>query len=348
MSRHHDSNIDPFNAGEPVMPEDTQPDDFPGDACSFADKDYSAPRKRPDAYRAPTDNSPASVADNNSSIADKRAHRAWKAAFKTRDGKTNQKPRASNHTKSSSPKITGRRSKLAIFILIVFILVVAGNLLDSTLFDESPFASFEETFSTHDDDTFDHSQARELDPSELDEEESTVYDVTCQTLSALQDNEDVRERICNNLSQELKNSYGYDVEDLGIDPTIYANKLLGNFTYKIESVYAFTNNEDPADNRGTAFFDYFVPSAYDFDETFHEELSEYLYDEGLSSAHGQLTDAQKERVREIYNDALNEIENDDTESSYGSLEFSYDGASNTFGLKEQSFNELVDSAFQLF
>ena len=341
MSRHHDSNIDPFNAGEPVMPEDTQPDDFPGDACSFADKDYSAPRKRPDAYRAPTDNSPASVADNSSSIADKRAHRAWKAAFKTRDGKTNQKSRASNHIKSSSSKTTGRRSKLAIFILIVFIFAVAGNLLDNTFFDESPFAPFEV-------ETFDLSRARELDPSELDKEESTVYDVTCQTLSALQDNENVRERICNNLSQELKNSYGYDVEDLGIDPTIYANKLLGNFTYQIDSVYAFTDNEDPADNRGTAFFDYFVPSAYDFDETFHEELSEYLYDEGLSSAHSQLTDAQKERVREIYNDALNEIENDDTESSYGSLEFSYDGTSNTFSLKEQSFNELVDSAFQLF
>lgn len=341
MSRHHDSNIDPFNAGEPVMPEDTQPDDFPGDACSFADKDYSAPRKRPDAYRAPTDNSPASVADNSSSVADKRTHRAWKAAFKTRDGKTNQKPRASNHTKSSSSKTTGRRSKLAIFILIVFIFAVAGNLLDSAFFDESPFAPFE-------DETLDLSRARELDPSELDEEESTVYDVACQTLSALQDNENVRERICNNLSQELKNSYGYDVEDLGIDPTIYANKLLGNFTYQIDSVYAFTDNEDPADNRGTAFFDYFVPSAYDFDETFHEELSEYLYDEGLTSAHSQLTDAQKERVREIYNDALNEIENDDTESSYGSLEFSYDDASNTFSLKEQSFNELVDSAFQLF
>lgn len=341
MSRHHDSNIDPFNAGEPIMPEDTQPSDFLGDACSFADKDYSAPRKRPDAYRAPTDNSPASVTDNSSSIADKRTHRAWKAAFKKHDGKTNQKPRASNHIKSSSSKTTGRRSKLAIFILIVFILVVAGNLLDSTFFDESPFAAFE-------DETFDHSRVRELDPSELDEEESTVYDVARQTLSALQDNEDVRERICNNLSQELKNSYGYDVEDLGIDPTIYANKLLGNFTYQIDSVYAFTDNEDPADNRGTAFFDYFVPSAYDFDETFHEELSEYLYDEGLSSAHSQLTDAQKERVREIYNDALNEIENDDTESSYGSLEFSYDGTSNTFSLKEQSFNELVDSAFQLF
>ena len=292
MNRHHDSNIDPFNAGEPIMPEDTQPSDFLGDACSFADKDYSAPRKRPDAYRAPTDNSPASVADNNSGVADKRTHRAWKAAFKTRDGKTNQKPRASNHTKSSSSKTTGRRSKLAIFILIVFIVAVAGNLLDNTFFDESPFAPFE-------DETFDHSRARQLDPSELNEEESTVYDVTCQTLSALQDNENVRERICNNLSQELKNSYGYDVEDLGIDPTIYANKLLGNFTYQIDSVYAFTDNEDPADNRGTAFFDYFVPSAYDFDETFHEELSEYLYDEGLSSAHSQLTDAQKERVREI-------------------------------------------------
>lgn len=341
MSRHHDSNIDPFNAGEPIMPEDTQPSDFLGDACSFADKDYSAPRKRPDAYRAPTDNSPASVADNSSSIADKRTHRAWKAAFKTRDGKTNQKPRASNHTKRSSSKTTGRRSKLAIFILIVFIFAVAGDLLESTFFDESPFAPFE-------DETFDHSRARELDPSELNEEESTVYDVARQTLSALQDNEDVRERICNNLSQELKNSYGYDVENLGIDPTLYANKLLSNFTYQIESVYAFTDNEDPADNRGTAFFDYFVPSAYDFDETFHEELSEYLYDEGLSSAHSQLTDAQKERVREIYNDALNEIENDDTESSYGSLEFSYDDASNTFSLKEQSFNELVDSAFQLF
>ncbi len=341
MSRHHDSNIDPFNAGEPIMPEDTQPSDFLGDACSFADKDYSAPRKRPDAYRAPTDNSPASVADNNSSVADKRTHRAWKAAFKTRDGKTNQKPRASNPTKSSSSKTTGRRNKLAIFILIVFIFAVAGDLLESTFFDESPFAPFE-------DETFDHSRARQLDPSELDEEESTVYDVARQTLSALQDNEDVRERICNNLSQELKNSYGYDVDDLGIDPTLYANKLLSNFTYQIESVYAFTDNEDPADNRGTAFFDYFIPSAYDFDETFHEELSEYLYDEGLSSAHSQLTDAQKERVREIYNDALNEIENDDTESSYGSLEFSYDDTSNTFSLKEQSFNELVDSAFQLF
>ena len=348
MRTRHDSNIDPFNAGEPVMPEDTQPDDFPGDMCSFADKNYSAPRKRPDAYRAPSDDSAAGDAAHGSNVAPKRTHPAWKAAFKASESKVSPKPQATSHAQSRSSKKTGRRNKLSIFVLIVFILVVAGNLLDSTSFDESPFASFEETFSTYDDDTFDHSRANPLDPSELDEEDSAVYDIASQTLSDLQDSEDVRERICNNLSQELKSSYGYTAEDLGIDPAIYADKLLSNFTYQIESVYAFTDNDNSADNHGTAFFDYFVPSTYDFDETLHEELSEFIYHEGLTSAHGQLTDAQKERVREIYNDALNEIENDDNESSYGSLEFSYDSASNTFSLKEQSFNELVDSAFQLF
>ena len=49
MRTRHDSNIDPFNAGEPVMPEDTLQDDFSGDACSFANHSYSAPQKRPDS-----------------------------------------------------------------------------------------------------------------------------------------------------------------------------------------------------------------------------------------------------------------------------------------------------------
>lgn len=348
MRTRHDSNIDPFNAGEPVMPEDTLQDDFSGDACSFANHSYSAPQKRPDSYRAPTDDSPTGAAGRDSNVATKRPSRPWRAAFKANSNKSNQKPRTADLTPSNSPKRAARRNKVAIVILALFILGTAGNLLDSALSDVSLPSSFGNALFTYDEDSSSHSRADELDPTEPDEEDRAVYDATDQALSNLQDNESVHKRICDDFSQELESSCGYSAEELGIDPSSYADKLLDSFTYQIDSVYAFTDFDDSSDNRGTAFFDYFVPDTYDFDETLHEELNDYLYDEGLTSTHGELTDAQKERVREIYNDALDEIEDDDNESSYGSLEFDYDHSSKTFSLKQKSLDELVEAAFNLY
>lgn len=344
MRTRHDSNIDPFNAGEPVMPEDTLQDDFSGDACSFANRSYSAPQKRPDSYRAPTDDSPTDAAGRDSNSASKRPSRLWKAVFKANSNKSNQKPRTADLTPSNSSKRAARRNKVAIVILVLFILGTAGNLLDSAL----SASSIDHALFTYDEDSSSHSRADELDPTELDEEDRAVYDATDQALSNLQDNESVHKRICDDFSQELESSCGYSAGELGIDPSPYADKLLDSFTYQIDSVYAFTDLDDSSDNRGTAFFDYFVPDTYDFDETLREELNDYLYDEGLTSTHGEPTDAQKERVREIYNDALDEIEDDDNESSYGSLEFDYDHSSKTFSLKQKSLDELIETAFNLY
>lgn len=348
MRTRHDSNIDPFNAGEPVMPEDTLQDDFSGDACSFANHSYSAPQKRPDSYRAPTDDSRTGAAGRDSNAASKRLSRPWKAILKANSNKSNQKPRTADPAPSNSPKRAARRNKVAIVILALFILGTAGNLLDSGLSDVSLPSSFDNAFFTYDEDSSSHSRTDELDPTELDEEDRAVYDATDQALSNLQDNESVHKRICDDFSQELESSCGYSAEELGIDPSPYADKLLDSFTYQIDSVYAFTDFDDSSDNRGTAFFDYFVPDTYDFTETLHEELNNYLHDEGLTSTHSELTDAQKERVREIYNDALDGIEDDDNESSYGSLEFDYDHSSKTFSLKQKSLDELVEAAFNLY
>ena len=348
MRTRHDSNIDPFNAGEPVMPEDTLQDDFSGDACSFANHSYSAPQKRPDSYRAPTDDSPAGAAGRDSNAASKRPSRPWRAAFKANSNKSNRKPRTADLAPSNSPKRAARRNKVAIVILALFILGTAGDLLGSILSDVSLPPSFDNAFFTYDEDSSSHSQADELDPTELDKEDRAVYDATDQALSDLQDNENVRKRICDDFSQELESSCGYSAEELGIDPSPYADRLLNSFTYQIDSVYAFTDFDDSSDNRGTAFFDYFVPDTYDFAETLHEELNDYLYDEGLTSAHSELTDAQKEHVRELYNTALDEIEDDDNESSYGSLEFDYDYSSKTFSLKQKSLDELIEAAFNLY
>ena len=348
MRTRHDSNIDPFNAGEPVMPEDTLQDDFSGDACSFANRSYSAPQKRPDSYRAPTDDSPTGAAGSDSNAASKRPSRPWKAILKANSNKSNRKPRTADLAPSNSPKEAARRNKVAIVILALFILGTAGNLLDSGLSDVSLPSSFDNAFFAYDEDSSSHSRTDELDPTELDEEDRAVYDATDLALSNLQDNESVHKRICDDFSQELESSCGYSAEKLGIDPTPYADKLLDSFTYQIDSVYAFTDFDDSSDNRGTAFFDYFVPDTYDFDETLHEELNDYLYDEGLTSTHSELTDAQKERVCEIYNGALDEIEDDDNESSYGSLEFDYDHSSKTFSLKQKSLDELVEAAFNLY
>ena len=340
MRTRHDSNIDPFNAGEPVMPEDTLQDDFSGDACSFANHSYS--------YRAPTDDSPAGAAGRDSNAASKRPSRPWRAAFKANSNKSNRKPRTVDLTPSNSPKRAARRNKIAIVILALFILGTAGDLLGSVLSDVSLPPSFDNALFTYDEDSSSHSQADGLDPTELDKEDLAVYDATDQALSDLQDNENVRKRICDDFSQELESSCGYSAEELGIDPSPYADRLLNCFTYQIDSVYAFTDFDDSSDNRGTAFFDYFVPDTYDFAETLHEELNDYLYDEGLTSTHSELTDAQKEHVREIYNNALDEIEDDDNESSYGSLEFDYDYSSKTFSLKQKSLDELIEAAFNLY
>lgn len=343
MRTRHDSNIDPFNAGEPVMPEDTLPDDFAGDACSFTDKDYSAPRKRPDAYRAPSDDASGRTSGNGSVTAPKRAAFSWLKTFGATGSEAKKYTQPSGRTQDRpSPKKSANGKKIVLLVLLIFIVGNVCALLSSELEDTS-LSSF-----IHDDDSVTTSRAAELDISELDEDERTVFNAADQTLSGLKDNEHVRERICSDFSQELKNSYGYDAEELGINPTDYADRLLYGFTYQMDSVFAFTDNDDSGDNRGSVFFDYFVPSAYDFDEALYEDLNGYLDTEGLARAHGELTDAQKERVRQIYNDALDEIDVDDDDASYGSLEFDYDSASKSFNLKERSFNEFIDSAFELY
>lgn len=88
-----DSNIDPFNAGEPILPWNDSAQLHDEDGCVFDDQPYNAPSKRQDDYEAP-----ASSADQ----APKETSRGSKKRRESRRSSSTASSTASTSSSSSS------------------------------------------------------------------------------------------------------------------------------------------------------------------------------------------------------------------------------------------------------
>ena len=117
-----------------------------------------------------------------------------------------------------------------------------------------------------------------------------------------------RERIVAFLNTYFVNSLGYTTEELGIDADAFAVWALQNFSYEIESCYVHTDE-------GTAavYFNVWCPSASTIANTADEAIFNRLYQEidFFADVPEPLTDAQKDQVRALFAEALDDSWQDD-------------------------------------
>ena len=348
-----DNQIDPFNAGDPVMPggEPDPLDDNPhAEPLTFADEPSYAPHgdkggvphKPSDNYQAPTTGGhdyDAPSIDAPTRAADGQGGKRWRRAAATLS------------RKASSDKRGG--SGCAIAILVFFL--IFGGIGDalvgcvSTFMDRTSegFSSFfDEGFSfgntqPSDDPVWEERNWREY-ADELDLAAGDAFERRMGVLLADPSADPATGFVTSAVDGYVLNWVGYGTDALGIDAHAAAVWALSDLTYEIESVYAYD------DGTATIYLDTEAPSLVALVDAADDDISAYLIANDLSIWDGsdpdELSDAQRAETSAIWAEALDRTE--ELDESFLSVELTRtDGV---WTVDEASLEEMLRKSVGLY
>lgn len=236
-------------------------------------------------------------------------------ASRRQDTKRHAKPNSGNRgtSKTSTPRRTAIRT--IIFVILFFNVAPiactgAISLLDA--FDSRPSvdASHDEPAHTPSDGDLssnDTVETPEESPDDIAKQE--CLDIATARLNEVSSADGPeRERIVAFLNTYFSDSLGYTAEELGIDADAFAVWALQNFSYEIESCYVHTDEDTAA-----VYFNVWCPSASTIAYTADEDIFDRLYQEidFFAEVPEPLTDAQKDQVRALFAEALDDSWQDD-------------------------------------
>ncbi len=344
LSREH-SNIDPFNAGEPVMPwDDPQAQQgeqenpiFNENSQGAKECGYHAPIKEQDAYEPVEhdpehDGAPAGALTSALSANDEQTHA------------TEKKARGSEHTnKRASRRVTVATSKgsaaskrrpprlvvciIAGLVAISVLINVAGivaEIIDSVVFEiNNASSSYSSSYSANSKATYSY------------EDEQELNDVVQKKLdSALADTAGMDARYLKVLNDRLEWNLEASAEELGLDTEAFCSWMRENTTMEISSVFC--------DEDASVYLKSEYPALYRLNEAFGDKAFAYLTKQGIdvyaSDGGKQLTDKQKQHVNELFIAALDSLD----ETTYGSANFEAGKEGGTWEVDEDDFDEVLD------
>lgn len=236
-------------------------------------------------------------------------------ASRRQDTKRRAKPNSGNSgtSKTSTPRRTAIRT--IIFVILFFNVAPiactgAISLLDA--FDSRPNidASHDEPAHTPSDgglSSNDTVETPEESPDDIAKQE--CLDIATARLNEVSSADGPeRERIVAFLNTYFSDSLGYTAEELGIDADAFAVWALQNFSYEIESCYVHTDEDTAA-----VYFNVWCPSASTIAYTADEDIFDRLYQEidFFAEVPEPLTDSQKDQVRALFAEALDDSWQDD-------------------------------------
>lgn len=299
--------IDPFNAGDPIMPlDDVVPtrDERVGPA-SRAERPEEAEAQNPQAVPA------------TATKAWTEAKTAFKAKSKKRatDGRhvshrAEPEPESVSDDDSGTEKTTGHRWGIngysitigIIFLATLLLGVVAncGSMIIASIIgaDVPPIeATAESDGGTKKDDA---AKARD----DAKDEDEAVSKAARARLDNLFDDPTTSGLIKQGLDRQLKTNFGYTANELGIDATAYEKWFLGTIGYRLNCAQAY------GDGTGFAAFDVTSPDIYRMFNDFYTKTSDYVLSNRLYGTYGPdgvavaLTDEQKAQMSAYFNEAL--------------------------------------------
>lgn len=314
MSRS-DSNIDPFNAGEPELPWDDPSSrvDAPRSAQDHSDSDsagpiespaepvgtYEAPQKEPDSYAAPEE-------EGEGSSASRSRVGAAKASASTKPSKTSKssKPSAGASTSSNGEQSGKKNSGCGCATMVLIVALIGTGALGSIA--RCSYEAFYAITGQRSDSvgtstepstqsSFDVGAAKEQIKKDLDDR-----------LGKLSDDDALHQRIVAVLDKQVKEYLGYGIGDLGVDGNAFADAMLKSLSYKIGSTYVHPSSD--IETTGSAYYDVAAINGTQCATDFIGQAQAYLQEKGIY-AFGGATDlpALSEDQKAFLQGAMNEI-----------------------------------------
>lgn len=312
-----ESNIDPFNAGEPTLPwDEAQEDEVP----------RSEVPRRPDAGRrrrtGAGDSRPSGRLGDRLRVERERS-RARVERFRAENA-----PRVEAAAAAEGSKGAGRRSSrgCGCALALIFALLIVGG-IGAAIFPESSESTRESPAAIQTPD-IPRTQGLDTDAGREEIRESAVS-----FLDAVSDDPVVRAGIAERFSDLCESRLDLSPDQLGIDADAFAAWLVPSFSYSIDSTYCF-DGENPD---GSAFYNADALTVQEGAEAFLKEVRDHLKQgrrggTGSGSSSASPTSEEREWIQSRF-DALLKVPATapaGRESAYRLIEYGYSGGAWTF------------------
>lgn len=318
----HGEQIDPFNAGEPDLPW-SEPD--PIDAreadghdgeCTLDNGSYNGPTKVRDDYNAPDSQAPQPQREGTGA-----GRRGPAKRQKGTEAQTAARPSGKD----------GRRHPFIkaalIFIIVVnalpFALALLGGTLDESGPEPSSPSSTESTSTPEDDRGFTETAEHAC---------IAAAEARLSRLTAKGSPDQARVSVF--LDRIFEQGMGYTASELGIDADAFAELVTSRFTFEVDSCYASD------DGTANVYFNSWGPSAGMIANTASQKIFNYLFIENdrSNAATTELTEGQKDRIRALFTEAIDEQGTDN--EGFSSIDLRLEGDS--WVLDEDEAVETID------
>lgn len=310
------SNIDPFNAGDPVMPWDE-----PQATEDIEPAANGTPVEDEGGYRAPTkqqDDYEPQAREENAAATEVAAGNPRKKA----PSRETAPHAAAPAKRSSNPKrlIIGIVVGMTALSLLVGFIGAAIDTVEDLVSDATSSANpFDDSTDSYD-----------AGPSVVIDEESEqeIHDLVQAKLdSALADTAGMNVRCIKVLNQCIESSLGYSAEELGLDTDAFSTWMQERISVEISGVYCYE------DDTASIYIDSSHPAIYRLTDSFTGRVGDYLNGQSAD----ELTDNQKERINKLFARTLDDL--DDTGSTVRLEAEKEDG---TWQVDDDDFNTAVN------
>ena len=307
--------IDPFNAGEPIMPWDDPTSTYDIDECVFGEEAYHAPVKPADNYTPSTkrpNHSEQTATDtdrNRTKKAKKTGHKKTvphkKASAKTTSshtaGSMAENAQQLDHTGHRVHR--GRRVIFAIVAFIVAINLIGGLLSSCTSLMTSIASDIFDDDDSHSSWTYSNNQDDDygdmVDNTDRENQgKNTVEDYANELLSNTKELDAI---YTEELNERLEIDLGYTADELGINVQDYCEWARDRTLFTIGNAYTY-------EKATFVYFDTEYPYLSELSEAFCDDAELYLDKEGLDRLYDEpLSDRQKEHMQSLFSEALAEM-----------------------------------------
>ena len=299
-----DSNIDPFNAGEPILPWQDP------DAEAYDDADEPHEPSRDDS--SPTD-SPSTTEEKPRRPRSRTKDRDRRRSTDARRHEAARNGRSQAASRGRGGTILGGALKA---FAIVWIIAMALSIFSDVVSCSADFNDPENVAIEND------HQAPEahsdFEPTEDGAEARCIQLADARmnnlVLAGAPEHKAVSTRIATAFAQRIKDDFGRTPDQLGIDPAFVAEWTIGSLAYAMNDAYAFPGAEDPY---ASVYYDVEACSMMTMYYEFQSRLYDYLREQDLSllsikQGH-ELGEAQKADIADILKTTM--AETDPRESS---------------------------------
>ncbi len=336
-----DSNIDPFNAGEPILPW-RDPESEIRDADEEEREPYEAPRhgdEAPEPSEALEPDLDAHGTERPAAASQKKP-RARRRSADSLKREAARKAASQAKRGEAAGRTTGRIVKVILVIWLLFLFLSIGrNIVSCVAGPIAPSAAGD----SHDVYVPDDLPALEEDENSPEAQCLEIANTRLEhlMLSGSPEHAAAAERIATAFAQRVETDFQRTPDELGIDPAIVAEWVISSLIYKENYTNAFPEADNPY---ASVYYDVEACSMMTMYFDFQSDLFDYLRESGLyllDIKQGQeLDDAQKTDIAATLQAAM--VETEARESSMCVRCLLHDG---TWAIDEADFERYCDYVF---